>query len=223
MRITVDGVIRGLDCIAAQIHEQRDYLTALDATIGDADHGINLDRGFSMVQNRLTSLQHEQDIGAVLRHTGQILLSTVGGASGALYATAFRRAGTVLNGSATIGSAELLIGLQAALDGIVALGHARHGDKTMVDTIAPCVAALRTAQEAGEPLPVLVHRSVRAAREGIRATIPMQAQKGRAAFLNERSIGHQDPGATSAYYILRGLLELLSPDGAADIAQDANA
>lgn len=214
MRITVDSVIRGLECIATQIHEQRDQLTALDAAIGDADHGVNLDRGFLMIQHRLPFLANEPDIGHVLRQTGQILLSTVGGASGALYATAFRRAGTVLQGYDTIGSAELLIGLQAALDGITALGHARNGDKTMVDTFAPCIATMRTCQAAGDDLPTLVVRSVAAAEQGMRSTIPMLAQKGRAAFLNERSIGHQDPGATSAYYILCGLLELLKPDGA---------
>jgi dihydroxyacetone kinase-like protein len=151
----------------------------------------------------------DQDIGTILRQAGTTLVSTVGGSSGPLYGTAFIRAGGILAGKHSANAEELLAALDAGLEGIIARGKAQPGEKTMIDTLAPCAAAFRAAVADHQELPEALRRAVAAAEAGMRATIPMLATKGRASYLGERSIGHQDPGATSAYYLLLSFLEVV--------------
>lgn len=208
MLITAEHVIRFLERVAATIKEHRDELTELDSPIGDADHGVNLDRGFAAVISKLPTVA-DKDIGTILKMTGMTLISTVGGASGPLYGTAFMRASNVLADRATASADDVVAALVAALEGIKARGKAQRGEKTMVDAIAPGVEVLKAAQGSDEPFVSVFQRAVGAVEEGMRATIPMQATKGRASYLGERSIGHQDPGATSAFYIAYTLLVVL--------------
>lgn len=208
MHIQAAHVIRFIEMVAARVKEQRDYLTELDAAIGDADHGVNLDRGFSVVLTRLPGLA-AADIGTILKTVGTTLVSTVGGASGPLYGTAFLRAGMVTAGCQTLGPAEVAAALTAALDGIQTRGKSTRGEKTMIDAIAPFVDAFKAALAAGDELVPAMRQAVQACEAGMRATIPMIATRGRASYLGERSIGHQDPGATSAYLMARALLDVL--------------
>jgi dihydroxyacetone kinase-like protein len=195
-------VLAWLQRSADVLHEQRTYLSDLDSPIGDADHGINMDRGFASVMQKLPSVA-EADVGAILKTVGMTLVSTVGGASGPLYGTAFLRAGVALAGKQDLQPGDVLAGLQAALEGIQARGRAQLGEKTMVDALAPAVDALRAALEQGRDLSEALRAAAEAAESGAQATIPMLATKGRASYLGERSIGHQDPGATSAALLLR--------------------
>jgi phosphoenolpyruvate---glycerone phosphotransferase subunit DhaL len=192
------------------ISEQRDHLTLLDAAIGDADHGANMDRGFGAVRQILSDYGDEATTGEVVGAAGSTLFSTVGGASGALWGTALRCAGEALGEAPVFDAAMLGNALQAALDGIVELGAARVGDKTMVDALDPTVATLRARVVAGASIDEAVRQAVRAGEDGMRSTIPLQAAKGRASYLGNRSIGHQDPGATSTMIIVRGLAEAVS-------------
>ena len=196
-------VKRWLNEAAVSVREQRDYLTQLDAAIGDADHGTNMDRGFTAVVEKLDGL--EAPPGKLLTTAGSTLVSTVGGASGPLWGTALRRAGRSLGDAETFGGAELAEALDAALEGIVELGAAQEGDKTMVDALAPAVRALRARIEGGGELAEALAEARAAGEEGMRATTPLQASKGRASYLGERSIGHQDPGATSTALIIAAL------------------
>jgi dihydroxyacetone kinase-like protein len=206
MTLTTSTLIRWLRRAAALVHEQRDALTDLDAAIGDADHGTNLDRGFSAV---IAALPAEPgDAGTLLQQAGQRLIATVGGASGPLYGTAFRRAGLALAGRDTVGPDELLAALRAFVEGMAAIGKAVPGDKTMIDALAPAVAALEAALAEQLPFGDAIARMAAAAADGAAATTPMLARRGRASYLGERSIGHQDPGATSAALILRALADV---------------
>lgn len=196
---------------ARVVDEQRDHLTQLDAAIGDADHGINLSRGFTAVLDALESAA-PQTPGAVLTLTGATLISKVGGASGPLYGMAFRRAGKSLGDAAEVGLAALGEALEAALAGVQQLGAAREGDKTMVDALAPAVRAFAKAVSEGASPADALTALVRAAREGATATISMQALKGRASYLGPRSVGHEDPGAASAALILGALRDAALED-----------
>ena len=209
MTITTTTLVAWLRRAAALIHEQRDYLTELDSAIGDADHGANLDRGFAAVIATLPA-DAPPDAGVLLKSAGLRLISTVGGASGPLYGTAFRRAGKTLEGFERIGPDDLRLALRGFLDGVVSMGKAEAGDKTMVDALQPAVAALDAALSAGEPLPVAVRAAAEAAQVGAEATIPLVARRGRASYLGERSAGHQDPGATSAALLLRALADVVA-------------
>jgi dihydroxyacetone kinase-like protein len=206
MQITAEHVIRFLEGVAAQIKNHRDELTQLDSPIGDADHGVNLDRGFTAVLGKLPTVA-DKDIGTILKTTGMTLVSTVGGASGPLYGTAFIRAGMALADRYELTEGEVVAALEAALEGIIARGKANLGDKTMVDAIKPGIDALKEAMASGDDFVTAVHKAVAATEAGMKATIPMLALKGRASYLGERSIGHQDPGATSAFYIAQVMLE----------------
>jgi dihydroxyacetone kinase-like protein len=190
---------------AVALHEQRDYLTQLDAAIGDADHGTNMDRGFASVVAKLGELDGATPPGKTLVLAGSTLVSTVGGASGPLWGTALRRAGRSIGEGETFDGAALALAFEAALDGVVELGAARPGDKTMVDALEPAVRVLRERVDGGSTVEEAVTAAREAAEEGMRATVPLQASKGRASYLGERSIGHQDPGATSTVFILRAL------------------
>jgi phosphoenolpyruvate---glycerone phosphotransferase subunit DhaL len=206
MQITAQHVIRFIETVAARVQERQAELTALDAAIGDADHGSNLERGFRAVLAKLPTVA-DQDIGTILKTTGTTLVSTVGGASGPLYGTAFLRAGVALADRTTLSADGLVAALESALAGVMARGKAQRGEKTMIDTIAPALDALQAALARGLNLPDSLREAVAAAEVGMKATIPMQATKGRASYLGERSIGHQDPGATSAYLMAVALLE----------------
>jgi len=189
---------------AAVIEEQRDHLTQLDAAIGDADHGINLSRGFTAVLGALETANPATP-GAILTLTGSTLISKVGGASGPLYGMAFRSAGKALGDTADVDLAGLAAALEAALAGVQRLGAAREGDKTMVDALAPATGAFSKAVAEGAPEADALAALADAAQAGAAATIPMQALKGRASYLGPRSVGHEDPGAASTALILSAL------------------
>ena len=210
--VNAETLRRWLVAAAASLHEQRDYLTQLDAAIGDADHGTNMDRGFAALVEKLDGLE-EVPPGKVLTTAGSTLVSTVGGASGPLWGTALRRAGRSLGNGDEFDGEQLAAAFEAALEGIVELGAAQEGDKTMVDALAPAVRAYRSGVgEGGEVVQALDTAAV-AAEEGMRATTPMLARKGRASYLGERSIGHQDPGATSAAIIVAALDRAVRAEG----------
>ena len=190
--------------IASAVEAERDYLTQLDAAIGDADHGVNMQRGFSAAVSKLAAAESSPP-GKVLATVGATLISTVGGAAGPLYGTAFREAGKSLGEQEEFGPQELLAALRAALDGVQRLGAATLGDKSMVDAWAPAVEAFAGELDAGGSLTAATSRAREAAEEGMRATIPLQARKGRASYLGPRSVGHQDPGATSTALVFAAL------------------
>lgn len=193
--------------VAAVVESQRDHLTQLDAAIGDADHGINLARGFGAVTEALGQATTSTP-GSVLTLTGATLISKVGGASGPLYGTAFRQAGKALGSSAEAGLPALAAALEAALAGVQKLGAAREGEKTMVDALAPAVSALAKAAAEGAELTAALSALADAAAAGAQATISMQALKGRASYLGPRSVGHEDPGAASTVLILTALRDV---------------
>jgi phosphoenolpyruvate---glycerone phosphotransferase subunit DhaL len=191
---------------AGVIEANRDHLTQLDAAIGDADHGINLSRGFTAVLGALGAAEAKAATpGAILTLTGNTLISKVGGASGPLYGTAFRRAGKALGGAADVDLAALSAALDAALAGVQQLGAAREGDKTMVDALAPAARAFSKAIAEGASQDDALSVLAEAASAGAAATISMQALKGRASYLGPRSVGHEDPGAASTALILAAL------------------
>lgn len=204
--MTNDDVMRWLERTADVLHENRVYLTDLDSAIGDADHGINMDRGFSAVRDKFPTMA-TMDISAQLRTVGSTLVSTVGGAGGPLYGTAYLRAAGVAAGKQELTSADVVAMLEAFLGGVVARGKAQPGEKTMVDALTPATTAAKQALDERATLAQITSRAAAAAEEGMKATIPMLATKGRASYLGERSIGHQDPGATSSWLILRSLAE----------------
>ncbi len=187
---------------AGVIADNKQYLTDLDAAIGDADHGINMDRGFQAVLPKLDA-QTPGDVGAMLKVVGSTLISTVGGASGPLYGTFFLQFGIATAGQSSVGLEQLLKGLDAAISAMQRLGKAEPGDKTLLDALIPARDALRRASEDGEQPAKALSAAVDAADEGMRATIPLVARKGRASYLGDRSAGHQDPGATSVDLLIR--------------------
>jgi dihydroxyacetone kinase-like protein len=192
--------------LAAAVASERDHLTSLDAAIGDADHGVNLHRGFTAVTGKLAAANPPPATpGAVLMLVGRTLISTVGGASGPLYGTAFREMGKTVGDAEAADDATFVAALRAGLDGVRRLGAAVEGDKTLVDAYAPALAALEEAVRAGHPLATAVKSAAHAADDGARATVPLEARKGRASYLGARSIGHQDPGATSTALLFAAL------------------
>jgi dihydroxyacetone kinase-like protein len=190
--------------VSAAVAAEADHLTQLDSAIGDGDHGVNLTRGFRAVEEALAG-QDGTPPGKQLIVAGKTLVSTVGGASGPLWGTALRRAGRALGDAPALDGAALVAALEASLAGVVELGAAEPGDKTMVDALGPAVSALRAAVEGGSALPDALAAAADAAAEGARSTVPMQARKGRASYLGERSIGHEDPGAASTTLIVSAL------------------
>lgn len=205
--MTNEDVLHWLERTADVLQENRTYLTDLDSAIGDADHGINMDRGFSAVRKKFPEMA-TMDAATQLRTVGSTLVSTVGGAAGPLYGTAYLRAAGAVAGKQELTSADVTAMLEAFLGGIVARGKAHTGEKTMVDALTPALDAAKKALNEGATLEQLTSRAAAAAEEGMKATIPMLATKGRASYLGERSIGHQDPGATSSWLILRCLAEV---------------
>src|SRR5881227_3403357 len=207
MPITTEDTLRWLKQLANVLHENRDYLTQLDSPIGDADHGTNMDRGFKAVADKLPGMAN-MDIGSILKTVGTTLVSTVGGASGPLYGTAFLRAGMATSGKHELYESDMVSMLEVALEGVKARGKAQPGEKTMVDALTPALAAAKEAEAQNLGLSELLRRASEGAEKGMKATIPMLATKGRASYLGERSIGHQDPGATSSWLILKTLADI---------------
>jgi dihydroxyacetone kinase-like protein len=202
MTLGKQHILAWLEALHRVYSENRERLTELDSAIGDADHGTNMDRGFTAVQAELTS-QPRSDIKAIFEATAKTLIRTVGGAAGPLYGTFFLRAASVCSGRTELAAADLLAVFQAGVEGVQQRGKAMAGEKTMLDALLPALDAMRQGSEAGDGLDAILDRGVAAAETGMRATIPMQARKGRASYLGPRSIGHQDPGATSSYLLLK--------------------
>jgi dihydroxyacetone kinase-like protein len=216
-----DALERWLRLSAERLHDQAATLTALDQAIGDGDHGINMDRGFTAIVASLDAGVPEADddrtrAGTTLRTAGRTLISTVGGASGPLYGTSFMKGGAAITGAdPSLAPGELVLAaLEAAIGGIQSLGKATTNEKTMLDALIPALEAGRAAQASGADLKSLTLAMADAAEAGRQATIPMLATKGRASYLGERSIGHQDPGATSAALLLRTLADVVAADPA---------
>ncbi len=205
MILDVQGMLKVFDAIGETMAAHKDYLTELDSAIGDADHGINMNRGFHKVHDKLSAGSYS-DLGGLFKDVGMTLMGNVGGASGPLYGTFFMRMSTKLAGRQDVDTASLAEAMEEGLKGIVALGKAQLQDKTMVDALTPAVDALKNAAVEGVGLSGALEASVEAAKSGMESTIPLVARKGRASYLGERSAGHQDPGATSIYLILSTIL-----------------
>lgn len=208
-RITSEDALAWIRLVAERIRGQKEFLTALDSAIGDADHGINMDRGFQAVLAKLPTLP-EGDVGALFKGVGMTLLSTVGGASGPLYGSFFRALGGPTAGQAEVDLATLASALDDGIAKIQALGKAEAGDKTMLEALLPAQAALHDAVAAGLAPGEAFARAADAAEGGVQATIPLVARKGRASYLGERSAGHQDPGATSSQLLLKAAADAWS-------------
>ena len=213
----IDTIDAWLRLAATRIHDAAPALTALDQAIGDGDHGTNMDRGFAAIVAVLDAGLPEADgelalAAARLRTVGRTLISTVGGAAGPLYGTAFLRAGGAFGAAApgVASTAVLLDGLDAAVGGIQALGKSTTGEKTMLDALMPAAAIGRERLEAGGDIPAVVIAIADAAAAGAASTIPMIATKGRASYLGERSVGHEDPGAASSALLLRALADVVA-------------
>ena len=198
------AIIEGM---AKKIETEKEYLTELDNEIGDGDHGINLARGFEAVEKKLPSLAGG-DIGALLKGVGMQLVSTVGGASGPLYGTAFMKAGMACKGRTEIDGPAFVKAMEAAVDGIKMRGKATEGEKTMLDALCPALKVMQDDVAAGKSLKEALQDAAQAAEKGVEYTKTIIATKGRASYLGERSLGHQDPGATSSLYLLQVLAEM---------------
>ena len=192
-----------LQKIGNSIVANKEFLTDLDRAIGDADHGANMARGFTEVMNNVP--QDEENIGAALKKTGMTLLSKVGGASGPLYGTAYMKAAGAVQGKTELSIEDLKAMLEAAIGGIKLRGKAERGEKTMLDALEPALDALTGAIEKGEDRDTCLNQMCDAAREGVEVTKTIRATKGRASYLGDRSIGHQDPGATSSLLTLEAI------------------
>jgi dihydroxyacetone kinase-like protein len=206
--ITVAHVDSWVRAFAELVAEHKDELTELDAAIGDGDHGANLDRGMRAVLAALDEAQ-PATASALVSKVGMTVVSTVGGASGPLFGTLFLRMATALGESTDLSLAQLATAMRAGLDGVVARGKAEAGDKTMLDALAPAVTALEEAAAAGTATAEALRLALAAAEDGRDATTPMQARKGRASYLGERSVGHQDPGATTVALLMAAAVRAL--------------
>jgi dihydroxyacetone kinase-like protein len=216
-----DDVARWLRAFAGTIADNKEYLTELDSAIGDADHGINMNRGMTAVMEKLDTLNDDGDIGSMLKTVGMTLVSKVGGAGGPLYGTLFLQFGNSSAGKTALGLTDWAQMVGAGVEGVRARGKAELGDKTMLDALAPARDALEEAIGDGAAFGAALGSAAAAAEEGMKATIPLVARKGRASYLGERSAGHQDPGATSSWMLMRTAAEALTVsddprDGPAD-------
>lgn len=208
----------GLDSVAArawiaetarEIDANADALTKLDAAIGDGDHGVNMRRGMKAVTEALADAEENTPPDQLMILVGRTLVSKVGGASGPLWGQFFKSIGRALKDAGPIGGPELAAAITAGVEGVQELGQAHPGDKTMVDALSPAAAALSAAIAADETLPDALSRAYAAAEEGAKTTIGIQARKGRASYLGERAIGHQDPGSASAVLVIGALAHAL--------------
>jgi phosphoenolpyruvate---glycerone phosphotransferase subunit DhaL len=212
MSLAYDDVLGWVSGFAADIEANKEYLTQLDAAIGDGDHGINMQRGMSAVLTKVEAAG-EQDVGGLLKTVGMTLVSTVGGAGGPLYGTLFLQMGTAVGGKDELGPDDWAAALDAAIAGVQARGKAEPGDKTMIDALLPGRDAFKAALADGAAFGDALRRSADAAEQGMRDTVPLVAKKGRASYLGERSAGHQDPGATSSHLLLKAAAETWGDSG----------
>lgn len=204
MALTKQQVVDWLMSCGEVFAQQRDFLTRLDTEIGDSDHGLNMNRGFNKVVEKLPSVA-DKDIGFILKNTGMTLLSSVGGASGPLFGTFFIRAAQSTNAKQSLDLAELHQMMQEGVEGVVMRGKAEPGDKTMCDVWWPVVESLGQSAQQQLSVAEALQRASERAEQAVESTITMQARKGRASYLGERSIGHQDPGATSVMLMMKTL------------------
>jgi dihydroxyacetone kinase-like protein len=202
VNVSYEEVVRWIKTFTGTIAENKGYLTELDSAIGDADHGINLDRGMQAALAKAEAVA-PGDVGTLFKTVGMTLVSTVGGAGGPLYGTLFLQLGVATAGKSDIAAEDWRAALEAAVRGVQARGKAEVGDKTMVDALAAGRDAFAEALDEGASFEDALNRSADAAEEGMRSTIPLVARKGRASYLGERSAGHQDPGATSSHMLLK--------------------
>ncbi|CUY18325.1 PTS-dependent dihydroxyacetone kinase%2C ADP-binding subunit dhaL [Serratia marcescens] len=207
MALTKQQVVDWLMRCGEVFSRERDFLTRLDTEIGDADHGLNMNRGFNKVVEKLPSVA-DKDIGFILKNTGMTLLSSVGGASGPLFGTFFIRAAQAANAKQSLDLAELQQMMQEGVEGVVMRGKAEPGDKTMCDVWWPVVDSLGQSAQQNLSVSEALQRAADSAERAVESTITMQARKGRASYLGERSIGHQDPGATSVMLMMKTLAEV---------------
>ncbi|EFL81082.1 dihydroxyacetone kinase subunit DhaL [Actinobacillus pleuropneumoniae] len=205
MAISKQQILQWLENCNQVMTEQRGFLTQLDTEIGDGDHGLNMQRGFSKALEKIATVS-DKDIGTILKTVGMTLLSQVGGASGPLYGTLFIKGSQVANGKEQLTFEELVSIFKAGVEGIIARGRAEPGDKTLCDVWLPLLDELAQADHS-QPEAVLLNQAVEKAENFAKATVPMTAKKGRASYLGERSVGHADPGATSSYYLIKALAE----------------
>lgn len=207
MAVSTGDVLRWLNASQEAFAEKRQLLTELDSAVGDGDLGISLDRGFTAVRAEL-SAHPPADLRSVFQSVSAVLIRTMGGTAGPLFGTFFLRAGTASAGKSDLGPADVVALFQAGVEGIQQRGKAALGDKTMLDALLPAVDAMRSALEAGSGLTEILDRGAAAAEAGVRDTVSMSARKGRASYLGDRSIGHQDPGATACYLMLKAAAEV---------------
>ena len=207
--ITREHIVSWLEKSAALLQEKKEYLTDLDAPIGDSDHGINMARGFGKLAEKLPSVA-ETDIGNILKTSGMTLISSVGGASGPLYGTFFMRAAGAVASKQQLDGNDLVNLMTTGMEGVMQRGRAEVGDKTMIDALQPAVDTLTAAIENGDAIGDALNACAQAADAGAQATIPLIAKKGRASYLGERSVGHQDPGATSTYFLIQTLADVVN-------------
>ena len=213
MSVSYDDVLRWVQRFSAEVEANKEYLTQLDAAVGDGDHGINMQRGMSAVVAKVDTQAGEQDVGALLKTVGMTLVSTVGGAGGPLYGTLFLQMGTATAGKGELNPDDWAAALEAGIAGVQARGKAEPGDKTMIDALLPGRDALTAALGGGATFADALRQSAAAAEQGMRDTIPLVARKGRASYLGERSAEHQDPGATSSHLLLEAAAETWAKAG----------
>lgn len=204
-------VIEVLIKVSEKIDKNKEYLTELDAAIGDGDHGLNMSKGFKAVSDKLLS-EEDDNIGNILKKTGMTLVSNVGGASGPLYGTAFMKASMALKDKKEININDFLSALKLALEGIKSRGKSTEGEKTIIDALSPAIKSMEDSIKNGDSYIEVLEKGKDAALEGVEFTKTIKATKGRASYLGERSIGHQDPGATSCFYILETIYEQAKND-----------
>lgn len=207
--VSRENVIAWINALHTVYADNRQYLTDLDAAIGDADHGVNMDRGFSHIV-REWDPTGIPDIGGIFKTTALLLIKTVGGAAGPLYGTFFLRASAVCAGKQALNAGDVIALLQAGVEGVMQRGKAQPNDKTMLDALIPALERMQQLFSQGAGLDVLLPAGAAAARKGMTDTIPLRARKGRASYLGDRSIGHPDPGATSACLMLEAMAESFS-------------
>lgn len=209
LSIAYDDILEWIKTFHSTIEENKAYLTKLDSAIGDADHGTNMARGMNAALAKIDGLD-PGDIGKLLKTVGMALVSSVGGAGGPLYGTLFMQLGSPSTGKTEVDLADFAQMVDAAVKGVQMRGKAEVGDKTMIDALVPARDALNQAASNGASIGDALGHAVEAAQRGMEATIPLVARKGRASYLGERSAGHQDPGATSSYLLLKTASEVLS-------------
>ncbi len=207
--ITTPQILKALESMCDTIENQKEYLSELDGAIGDGDHGVNMAKCFREVKKKLAD-NPAQDIGTVLKDVGMVVMNSVGGAMGALYGTFFLRLSQASAGKEAVNLSDLVMMFQAGEQGILDIGKADLGDKTLIDALSPAVRAIEAAEKEGKALGAALADFEQAARKGMESTRDMLAKMGRASRLGERTIGHQDAGATSCYFILRSLASAVS-------------